>query len=433
MFQHLLSIAILIIGITVPIESFVGPNYLNTLSVSSDSNRTKSEPTDPSGRLATNTNDSKSATPLPDLSNPLKQVQTVADGTRDAVRWVGAQAQGSVTAAADQSKQWVDQSSNALSQLSIQQREQAQSMAEGTRDMVRWIETQAQESASVATNQSKEWVDKTSTALSDLSTRQKEQAQVMADGARDMVRWMEAQAQGTAVAASNQSKEWVRNFTGKKDYQFGDVTKEVLRRIVSTDINISDIALLLRLLLVLGASFGPLAKALPITVLLEMLNVSIETHVGGKILGVLAVSLDERFTAVFSSDDDKFKLGDAVKRSAMVGIKKFTGKDSYEEGDIQRAVNPTAQSNGDPPSPTKGDPTSKRLDIRVGPEFQEWDDKFRETTSSTDNISNAKQLEMDLAKELVEEERFRVKYCVYCGTKLPQAANFCSSCGNRQP
>jgi hypothetical protein len=266
--------------------------------------------------------------------------------------------------------------------------------------------------------------------------------------AGEIVRWIDGQAKEGANAANTQSKALVLAFTGKQDYKFGDISKELLRRIASSDIDMNDVALLLKVLLAIGTSFAPLAKALPITVLLEMLNISLEKQIGGKVLGVLAGSLDERFTAVFNNSD-RFQLGDAVKRSAMSGILKFTGKDSYEEGDIERAVTGDKQKSKEETSQADGNNngmamslpsvSQKTLEIRVGTEFEDWDAEFRQSCPDLDELEgiNPKLLDMELANELVEDGAFTTtssdsKFCMFCGTNLPGVAKFCSSCGERQ-
>ena len=83
---------------------------------------------------------------------------------------------------------------------------------------------------------------------------------------------------------------------------------------------------------------GPLAELLPFTFLIEALNVSLEQKVGAKILEVLATTLDNRIVAALFTSDDKSLIGDVIKRSALSGVLKFTGKSNYEWGDIQCAV-----------------------------------------------------------------------------------------------
>lgn len=259
--------------------------------------------------------------------------------------------------------------------------------------------------------------------------------------AGEVVRWIDVQAKDGASVANNATKSLVLGFTGKPEYQVGDISKELLRRAATADLN--DIMLLLKISLAVGASIGPLAKALPISVLLEMLNVSLERQIGGKFLEVLAATLDDRFSAAFNNDD-KFQLGDAVKRSATSAILKFTGKSSYKAGDIERAV--VAEENKrEITRGTPGEcdaPAINTLDLRVSPEFECWDEKFREAhpeglASFADTGTNPKALDMKIAMELENEGLFQTsinsKFCIFCGTKLPSVAKYCSSCGEEQP
>ena len=103
-------------------------------------------------------------------------------------------------------------------------------------------------------------------------------------GASNLVQWLDAQAKGGATAANTQAKSIVLAFTNKSDYQFGDITKEVLRRASSLDSSkVSDALLLLKILLTVGASITPLAKLLPLTLLLEMMNTTFASL--GRVLG----------------------------------------------------------------------------------------------------------------------------------------------------
>ena len=97
--------------------------------------------------------------------------------------------------------------------------------------------------------------------------------------AKNIVQWIDEQAKNGTTAMNAQTSKIILGFTGKGEYKFGDVTKEVIRRIASGDYNMGDITVLLKLLLTVGVSIGPLAKALPIAVLLDALNVSWEKQV----------------------------------------------------------------------------------------------------------------------------------------------------------
>jgi hypothetical protein len=79
--------------------------------------------------------------------------------------------------------------------------------------------------------------------------------------------------------------------------------------------------------------------------------------------------LDERFVTALKSEE----LGDLAKRSLTGAILSFTGKQTYKEGDIERAV---AGSEG---ATTTAAPVQKTLDLSVGRELAQWDESFRES------------------------------------------------------
>ena len=245
-----------------------------------------------------------------------------------------------------------------------------------------------------------------------------------------VVRWLDSQAKDGVSTTNAKARDIVLKFTGKPDYVFGDIAKELIRRASSSDVSIQDILLLLKILLTVGASFTPLAKLLPLTVLLDMMNVSIEARIGGKLLEVLAESLDDRFKAAVTAEE----LGDLAKRSLVVGITSFTGKERYEEGDIEQAVqelqeqqqqqqqqedavqnspmtsaSTTSANSNIPPQYQQRQTTPKTLDLTLGPEFEAWDAAFRENhpgdwESAIETSLNAEQISpKDLDKEIVSE------------------------------
>lgn len=64
--------------------------------------------------------------------------------------------------------------------------------------------------------------------------------------AQEIVVWIDAQAKsGTKIVGSN-AKTLVLKFTGKKEYAFGDVTKELIHRVASQEVNMQDTILLLK-------------------------------------------------------------------------------------------------------------------------------------------------------------------------------------------
>ncbi len=196
-----------------------------------------------------------------------------------------------------------------------------------------------------------------------------------------VAQWIDAQAKSGTRMMSSKAKSLVLNFTGKSKYKFGDITKELIRRIASREVTIQDTILVMKVLIAIGASFAPFAKTLPFAVLLNALNVSLEQKVGAEVLNALALALDERLVAAFTSDD-KFRIGDAVKQSLLTGILAFTGKEKYEKGDIQQRVAEQVRV-----SETEGkeEEDNSHLDLRLDSEFENWDRLFVEACSSLEN------------------------------------------------
>ena len=69
--------------------------------------------------------------------------------------------------------------------------------------------------------------------------------------AEDIVNWIDSQARSGTGLVSSKSKTLVLNFTGKREYQFGDVTKELVHRVASGGVNMQDTLLLLKVSVVL--------------------------------------------------------------------------------------------------------------------------------------------------------------------------------------
>mmetsp|Transcript_31224 Transcript_31224/g.46166 ORF Transcript_31224/g.46166 Transcript_31224/m.46166 type:complete len:442 (-) Transcript_31224:3-1328(-) len=291
--------------------------------------------------------------------------------------------------------------------------------------------------AGTATSQVRELAEKGGAGVRSVAgattSRVKELTEKSGSDIASIAEWVDMQAKSGVDTAKSQSKALVLKFTGKEEYQFGDITKELVRRIVAEEYNLADILLLCKLLLAIGASFSPLAQVLPVKVLLDMLNFSLEQKIGGKILEVVAGSLDERFTAAFTGDD-KFQLGDLTKRTLTSSLSNFTGKDSYESGDVKRAVTECVVEDDNPKenANAKENFTPTTLDFRVGPEFEEWDVAFREKypdvsltiakcldeeeddgqlSSGRIKMTSAKALDLEIATELEEWDRmFKSKY-----------------------
>jgi hypothetical protein len=217
--------------------------------------------------------------------------------------------------------------------------------------------------------------------------------------------WVDTQAKSGTEMVGSKAKAFVLNFTGKREYQFGDVAKELANRVASSEVNMQDVILLLKILVALGATIGPLAEILPFAFLIEALNLSMEQKVGGKILEVLSKALDNRIVAALFTSDDKHLIGDVVKRTALSGVLSFTGKSDYQEGDIQRTVQQGQEEDWT-------DDMKLELDtIAASQEFEEWDRLFVETLESDEEHmgAQAKIMDMQIAQALEECESIAQK------------------------
>lgn len=210
-------------------------------------------------------------------------------------------------------------------------------------------------------------------------------------------RWMRVRGRRTVKmggrSASAKTQALLLGFTGKEDSTLGDVIKELNQRNSSSLFKLQDVVLLLKVVVAIGASIGPLAQVLPLTLLLDMFNMSLEAQVGKEIIEVLAFSVDERLAAAFDVQAvEALVLGDIARRTLLGTILSFTGKDVYEFGDIMRAVTKQqGQQNSvvfgdskEETTSTSGSSCSKtlELDTIVGSaEFEEWDKAFRESHS----------------------------------------------------
>jgi hypothetical protein len=207
----------------------------------------------------------------------------------------------------------------------------------------------------------------------------------------DVSKWLDQQAKGSVSKLTNKttyefgdltrwadsvSKEKVSNFTGSSGYEVGDISKEVLRRARSGEYKLEDMFLALRILLSAGASLTPLASVLPLKVLLELVNLGLASDITGRLVEVLAVSLDERMKEAITGDS-KYQVGDFTKKKAVAALATFTGKETYEFGDISRKVAQLSQG-----KTKKNDKQQIELQIQFADdELVDWDRKFQEQST----------------------------------------------------
>jgi len=117
---------------------------------------------------------------------------------------------------------------------------------------------------------------------------------------------------------------------GKKGYQFGDITKSVVettrgevQRQIDAEWNMDDISLLLKVGLFLGATAAAPAAglaALPAAALLATYGTVLKAELGVRAVSEVGSRMTER-----------------AAQGVADGVKAYTGKDSYEFGDVTTA------------------------------------------------------------------------------------------------
>lgn len=181
----------------------------------------------------------------------------------------------------------------------------------------------------------------------------------------------------------SQAKDKVANFTGNSTYKVGDISKEVVRRAWAGEYDLEDMFLVIRVLLQMGASFTPMARFLPVKLLLELLNVGLAQDVGSKVIGKVATSLDERFKEAITGDA-KYQLGDKTKDRLIKSLTRLTGKDSYAFGDISKVVAQRVADGSSNSNATKSstEQTQALVDLLNNEALQNWDKKLLESRAS---------------------------------------------------
>lgn len=172
----------------------------------------------------------------------------------------------------------------------------------------------------------------------------------------DLSRWLGSKFQETACAITGKdsyefgdisrfldqkAKEQVRELTGKEEYEFGDITKEILRRVRDGEVSPEDMSLLIRALLTFGVGLTPVASALPVQVLLSVLNWNLQAEVSQRaskaVSDTVAKELDKRAKKALLGKED-YVIGDYTKERLARAVSSITGKEKYEFGDLTRAV-----------------------------------------------------------------------------------------------
>lgn len=142
----------------------------------------------------------------------------------------------------------------------------------------------------------------------------------------DLSRWVDGKV-----------KDRVEEYTGKAVYQFGDMTRETVRRLVDGEYDREDLVLLLKIAATIGVNLQPVASVLPMKVLMDLLNLSLEASiaqtVGEKVIRSITNEIDARMKEMVTGDRN-YKVGDFTKRI----VNRWTGKEAYEFGDVTKNI-----------------------------------------------------------------------------------------------
>ena len=140
--------------------------------------------------------------------------------------------------------------------------------------------------------------------------------------------------------ADNMVKEQAAKYAGKEnaaDYQFGDVTKTLLKKVLTGEYDPQDVFLALRILVVAGCTLLPIAQLLPLNTLFEMFELGLLRDVGFRVLPIVAQTIDARMKEALTGDAN-YQLGDLTKQRLRQFLARFTGKEFYEFGDVTKTI-----------------------------------------------------------------------------------------------
>jgi hypothetical protein len=193
--------------------------------------------------------------------------------------------------------------------------------------------------------------------------------------------------------ASHLVKEKAANFSGQDtadDYQFGDVTKTILHRVRTGEYRVDDVYLALRVLVTAGIAIAPITNALPLKLLLQLIEADLAKDVAVRVTESVAMSLDARCKQALTGKSD-YQLGDWTKDQLQRRVRQWTGKDEYEFGDIVRALSSQTKERNQ-----SAQPFSKLLLLQddAGADQQEvldWDERFLKATSANGNSTTPPQ------------------------------------------
>jgi len=110
---------------------------------------------------------------------------------------------------------------------------------------------------------------------------------------RDLSRWVDARA-----------KDKINEVTAKETYVFGDLTRELGRRVASRKYTLDDLVVLLKALVSFRVGLSPVAAFLPVKLLVDLLNYSIAGDLGNRLVASLAQEIDKRIKHALTGDSE---------------------------------------------------------------------------------------------------------------------------------
>jgi len=152
--------------------------------------------------------------------------------------------------------------------------------------------------------------------------------------------------------ADAQVKTQIANYTGKEDYVVGDVSQEIIRRVSTGEYATEDLVLLCKALVTFGVGLSPVARFLPAKLLLEMIKFGLVEEVGGRFMGALSTTLDQRFKETLTGDAN-YRIGDKTKQAIQnlmavaneqdttttsSSVKSTTAKEVMSDGEMDSAL-----------------------------------------------------------------------------------------------
>ena len=137
----------------------------------------------------------------------------------------------------------------------------------------------------------------------------------------DLTKWLDAQAKDSALQLDASAKKAILDsvtaYTKRPDYKIGDITKEIVRRFEVGEYKKEDLWLFLRICLLIGGSASAgAATALPVKVLLELLEVSMASSVSEDLTSMLTNEINNRMKE-FVTGDKNYQFGDLTKKFLM--------------------------------------------------------------------------------------------------------------------